>query len=457
MPPLFCCLYAQKMELFVKRLARTLIYCSLFNLISLHAYAENLPKNNHSWRNPTPMLAALGIKAKQLESLLNGGQFLLIHNKKELSYKKKQVQNTYMARFVSCATLINAPFNEVKQTLRAFDQYPLFIPNVKKLRVRQISQTVKVVDYTMAPKIPLARAKLHYVMEYTFDDAGGINWRAIDGDLSAALGRWELFPINDSQTIAVLTTWAQLENLGMVLGTIMKAQPDLHTMAPAMQASLQVEGTRAYIENKLGTAAASKLTKFNSPPPSIASRHTDTLNKLSAQGTLLFVHPPETVKTEHGLIHRQYISAGKKLRHPPQRIIPLSSDFNNYPLFFPQYKHVKVKPHKDGMKTDWQIKVGLGIFSISLDYTLDYHWQAPNSLSFKLIQGDIEEIKGRWEWIRTPEDETLLFYTTTLSVGKDAPFIIRLTADIPNHQTYSGIFMSTSMVEKQSAWLNEQL
>ncbi|MBV1873836.1 MAG: hypothetical protein KUG80_03590 [Gammaproteobacteria bacterium] len=441
----------------MKRLTRTLIYFGILNLFSLQVCAANSPKNNKAWHNPTPTLASLGIETDQLVNILNGGQFLLIHNEKQISYKKKQELNNYNARFVTCATLINAPFDEVKQTLRNFNQYQHFIPNVKKLHVRQLSSKIKVADYIMAPKIPLASAKLHYIMEYTLDDSGGIHWRALDGDLNAALGRWELFPINDSQTMAVLTTWAQLQNLGMVLGKIMSAQPDLRTMAPAMQASLQVRGTRDYIETKFGTAIPTKVVTQNSPAPSIAARHSESLNNLSTRGTLLFVHPVEKVKNKQGFLQRQYISAGKKIHHSAQSIIPLSSNFNNYPLFFHQYDHVKMKPHKDGMETDWHIKVGLGIFSISLDYTLDYHWQSPSSLSFQLTTGDIEEIKGRWEWLSTVNDETLLFYTTTLSVGNDAPFILRLASDIPNYQTYSGIFMSTSMVEKQSTWLSKQL
>lgn len=112
---------------------------------------------------------------------------------------------------------------------------------------------------------------------------------------------------------------------------------------------------------------------------------------------------------------------------PAEEIFAVATDLEKYPEWNANIKKVEVKESDDeGRPTTVWMQVDAKIKTIS--YTLAYDYSgAPDSFSWDLVDGDVKELSGSYEFDEF-DDVTEVRYETTIDPGFPMPGMLRRQA-----------------------------
>ena len=178
---------------------------------------------------------------------------------------------------------------------------------------------------------------------------------------------------------------------------------------------------------------------------------------MSDLGTLVFVHENQWVYADDKVKGVQFVTSIAQLPGTVNQSKPISSDFTRFNEYFKQAKKVVFREGDHGTEIDWFFKFGLGFIGVGLNYTINFNWQNKNTVLFDRVSGDVDPVYGAWEWVDLDTNRTLLVFTAANKIGDDASWALKLARKIPNVDVMSSIFMGILIVEKQSAWVEEQM
>jgi hypothetical protein len=301
---------------------------------------------------------------------------------------------------------------------------------------------------------------LNYTILHRFSDPKTLTFERTKGDIAHIYGQWEFFPQGTNSTIVAYTVWSDTESMGFIVKTMLSAQPDLRIAIPISSAVVAVHAIKDRVEGKKDlprdftnlprTPRIPLLTRGDLPLP--------TLKKLSREGTLLFVHPTQWIQREGKPLDLLFVTGVKLSPLPLSPTTGYTTSFARYPEFFDQVRKAIVKEIPNGWMVEWKLKLGFGILSVPIVYTLRYEWLEPNRiLRYYRVAGDLEYIYGSWEFLSDPEGKgTLTFYTTASQLGEKAPAILKLGNLIPNRQLVVGASTASVILEKLVEWIGKQ-
>lgn len=97
----------------------------------------------------------------------------------------------------------------------------------------------------------------------------------------------------------------------------------------------------------------------------------------------------------------------------------LIKDVPSYPEFIPEIKKVKViSEDDDGARIEHKTK----IMGFSVDYTLDYKYEAPNKISWTFVKGNrMKDNVGSWTLVSKGDHEIEATYEISVTVGALVP------------------------------------
>ena len=112
---------------------------------------------------------------------------------------------------------------------------------------------------------------------------------------------------------------------------------------------------------------------------------------------------------------------------PAEEIFAVATDLEKYPEWNANIKKVEVKESDgDGRPTTVWMQVDAKIKTVS--YTLAYDYSgAPDSFSWDLVEGDVKELSGSYEFDEF-DDVTEVRYETTIDPGFPMPGMLRRQA-----------------------------
>lgn len=112
---------------------------------------------------------------------------------------------------------------------------------------------------------------------------------------------------------------------------------------------------------------------------------------------------------------------------PAEKIFAVATDLEKYPEWNANIKKVEVKESDDeGRPTTVWMQVDAKIKTVS--YTLAYDYSgAPDSFSWDLVDGDVKELSGSYEFDEF-DDVTEVRYETSIDPGFPMPGMLRRQA-----------------------------
>jgi ribosome-associated toxin RatA of RatAB toxin-antitoxin module len=406
-----------------------------------------------------PSLKKLDLDPQELGALLEERSLVILYPPASVilpgDEKSREV------RFVSVVAKVRAGLADVTRTVTDFLHYSEFMPQVKKTRVRS-DGTYYEVEYDLRFELPVVNMNLNYTVLHRWSDPGTLTFERIRGEIGHIYGKWEFFPQGTDSTIVAYTVWSDTESMGFIVRTMLSAQPDLRIAIPISYAVVVVQAIRDRVEGKRVTPIMDPKNLPRSPRIPLLTRGSlpfRTLTKLSREGTLLFVHPMQWIQKEGTPLDLLFVTGVKLSPYPPSTTTRYTTSFARYPEFFDQVRKAIVQEIPNGWVVEWKLKLGFGILSVPVDYTLRYEWIEPQRiLRYYRVAGDLEYIYGSWEFLEDPEGKgTFIFYTTASQLGEKAPAILKLGNLIPNRQLVVGASASSVILEKFVEWIGKEI
>ncbi|ETR72799.1 MAG: hypothetical protein OMM_01441 [Candidatus Magnetoglobus multicellularis str. Araruama] len=401
------------------------------------------------------------IPISELIRFAQNEQLIVLHPHQELllpigNGKKKK----FDVRFVTTISLIDAPIQRVRSVITDFINYHEFMPQTESSKLISQTKDHVVHDVKLSVKVPLIHIGFRFTLDYFMAPNGDITWSRVKGDIQGNVGRYELIAVSPNRTMLILTYWAELQGIGFLMRLLLRMQPDLALAIPISSGSLIVDAIKKRSEMTSKTLSYPKNLPWhpNIPLMTNAKLPVETLQLLSRIGTLIFVHPPQWIRsTDNPPVAIRFVTAAARMQGPLKAVKPLVTTFSRYPEFMYQVKYAKQQMTYDGMLVDWRLGFGFAIFRFNLDFMLDYEWKSNTILTYHCKSGDIEKSYGAWEWIRLSDNQTMTFFTTAVPIDANVPFILQFTRMVPNSQVVMGASSTVVTIEKMTPWVESQV
>lgn len=404
-----------------------------------------------------PELRKLTLDPSELATLTRERILVLLHP--PVPFTDPEAHKTRESRFVTVLTQVQAPLTRCTEVVTDFPHYPEFMPQVKRTRVKTPAPQRFQVEYDLKFELPVVNLNLNYTVEHFWVAPENLEFYRTAGDIAHIFGRWEFVPLSSGTTLIAYTVWSDTESMGFLVRTMLDAQPDLRIAIPISSAVVVLQAIKERIEGKKSSppAPASLPRVPRIPYITQSSLPLATLGRLAREGTILFVHPLQWISMRGAPLDLLFVTGMRLAPTPLTTTMARTVSFERYPEFFDQVRRARTKPISNGWEVEWRLKLGFGIFSVPVDYTLRYEWQGERILRYYRIAGDLEYVFGAWEFVPAPQEEgTFIFYTTASQLGEKAPAILKLGNLIPNRQLVVGSSAASVILEKLVEWLEKQ-
>lgn len=319
-------------------------------------------------------------------------------------------------------------------------------------------------QYNMGP-FPL---KAKFEWQHTEEKNGDLSLLLHKGDVDAATGRYEFLKINEQQSLLILTTWQDLDTAKLTYRMMIKANPDFKAAFPAVASSILLLQYRDYFSKSDTEMPAINFMPSEPTIPVLTNnpQQLNTLIKLAENGTLVLIDKRQWYRDKNNNNEPQSIVFASAVRLMPthvEKAKPLILDMNSMVEFTKEIKEVNITEIDKGSHIEAKMKIGLGVVSISLDFSFDIVEYA-ESESVRLIVnggGDMYPMLGAYEFSgikKDGQDYTFGVLTQGGSISESAPYMVRLITDkLPQFDFIRTIFSTLPQIEKQQAWVMEQL
>lgn len=365
-----------------------------------------------------------------------------------------QSKTELSGRYVSGIVRLNAPPETVAETVTDFPAHSEFIKLYRDVSVVEESDDRHRVHYDARVEMALLTLNVEFVLDYRQISDREWIWSCGGGDIETYRGRVELLPVNDGETLLCLSSWIDLSGASWLLDTVLWAQPDLTVTLPVTMTSILIHGFHNRLEkDPLGAPPADPTPDPDPPSLDELKLETADLAPLLDCGTLLLFHPRRTVSTQDGPYDLLFTTGLRTIDAPRESSRDRLSNFESYPDFIDQINNVTTTELPEGFRSEWFFKLGLGILSIPVSFTIDYSWENSHRLVFTLRDGHFDLIAGGLEWHEHPADSTLYAITSGSYIHEDAPRLIRLANAIPYREIFMGVTLSTVILQKSKQWL----
>ncbi|PCI51865.1 MAG: hypothetical protein COB51_01245 [Moraxellaceae bacterium] len=434
------------------------------------------------WRNPVPRMQELGFDWRQLETLIDEKMMLLVHplSRYELPGKKGRLVEFNSARAVTAFAVIDAPLGEVKKVVSGYERYVEFMPRTTASNIIQQSGRHTIVAYVLNFKIPLIDIDIKYLLQHTEEENGDLSVLMLEGDMKGGASRWEFVALENNKTLLMYTNWNDVESVGLVFKTVVKAQPEMKLTSPVLSAALAVEAVQEYfMDSSKPIPKAKIISESNAAPkptatvnktdsiilgsvseprvPSYQQENIPLLRTLTRVGIVLFIHPAQTVRIENEITELMFVTVLGGVNGGLDEVKNLSTEFMRYPEYFRQVARVREIEAEQGKEVDWYYRFGFGIISIPLRYSLAYRWQNDNQLLFDRVAGDIDYIVGGLEWVAINEVETLSFYTSAIALKESPSWVMTMVKQMPKLAMIGGVSFGIMVMENQLPWIEAMI
>ncbi|MFB6226858.1 MAG: hypothetical protein ABEH89_00865 [bacterium] len=384
---------------------------------------------------------------QELQSLIRKREFALLH---DLTAPDSDT------RYVTGLTHVNKSPEDVSRRIRQFSTHEDFIDLFDSVTLLEEQQDHRRLRYSVRIDIPLLTLDVEFVLDYRRLGDGQWIWSCRSGDLNRYQGRIEVLPSEQEGSNLCVTSCMDLSGASWILNTVLWAQPDLKVTLPVTMNSILLHGFHAELEDD--PLAVPDGTEPSDPSaPSLDGIGVDVsrLESVLNRGTCFVFHPRERVTTSDGSFDLLYTTGFRKLEDSHGTARDELSNFESYSSFINQVDRVTQTEQDDSIRSEWFFKLGMGILSLTVSFTIDYWWKNERCLMFELIDGKFDVIAGSMEWHTAGETETVFCISSGSYLVNDSSRVNQLASMIPYREIFMGVTLSTVILEESQQWFEE--
>ncbi len=414
-----------------------------------------MPLTPIDWQNPIPTLAQIGIAPAELAALAGDRLLLFSLPPQDIQVPARGKLRDYPgAVFSGGALVVPAAATEIMAKLTDFPSYASMIPNTTQAQMLATSGPHTLMAYTHSFKLSVLTFHTHIQLQHTRESDGSLSAHLLDGDIDAAVSRWEAISLGPKKTLLVFLNWADVASANLVLQMLMKAQPDLARAAPVGAAFVAMDAFRSlFSPNKM---PAGKLLASPVIPSFPRAEHHPLLSQLTRHGPVILIDAGQWLQDTNGHHCQRFVSVGCVVDSPLERAFRDSLQFQRFPEFFPLVQKAVLRGRMPEFSADWQVGIGLGVFSLGVNYRLAYQQPSPTRLNFVRESGDLARIDGCWDWQAINDHQSLGSMTIGFHIGSEPPLTLRFAQNLPHHDVIAGIYMALSSMSRLQQWLPNQ-
>jgi len=352
-----------------------IVLASILLLFSAAASALEIPDNIPSWKD---------MDAEKLAELLEFGDLIAVDTIGDTTIE-----------MVSIAMLVNAPQEQVWNTVTDFVGYGQLMPDTLQTEVLVDEGNMKQVHFSVnVIKLGAFGISSNYTLKYNLDppDRADISW--VEGDVKNVAGFWELHPVDGGKkTVVIYAITSDLASTPMV-GRILAKQP-------ATVMAINLSSAIVFTERLMEEAAGEPRPKApEGTEPQWRTMPPETLDKLLGGGRVGFI----------ARIGSQEIAvAGVKCQAPQERVWNVLTDFEKYPDKIQQIVSSKVL---EKTETSARVKTKMVVISLGLGLKIatsginSYSLNPPSGMSVVDEENPDSDLFNRWELFSLDEGES---------------------------------------------------
>lgn len=175
----------------------------------------------------------------------------------------------------------------------------------------------------------------------------------------------------------------------------------------------------------------------------------EIMQRLLEKNTFLAV---PTLTTENEI---QKVKGAALVMAPSERVFEVASALEDYPSFMPYVEKVEIlQKLPDGVVTAHKLKMGLGVFSIKLQYELAYRLDPKGrAVTFVHHKGAMPSLEGSWDMVEASHGDsstgrTVLVYSLRLDFKEVGLLVRKLLEAEPSMQ--NALLISTVMASLEA-------
>lgn len=408
----------------------------------------------NDWKNPTPTLMEAGVDPAALAALAGNRLLLFSLPPRDISVMAKGgLRAETGAVFMGSALVVPVAAEEVRRRLLDFADYASLVPNTSSVEILERSSAHALVAYVHTFRLSMLTLHTHITLQHTQESDGSLSAWLVEGDADAAVSRWQVIPLGNGRSLIVYLNWADVASRSLVLQMLLKAQPDLATVAPYGAAFVAMEALRVAFMPDPEAPAVEHLPTVPVIPAFPRLSQQPLLGWLAASGPVAFIDAGQWLHRDGEVQWQRFVAVGGHVECPLSHAFQHSLRFESYPDFFPLARKVSCKVRAEGFSVDWQVGIGLGFFSMGVHYRLAYTQPSPWTLRFRREDGDLAHIDGEWSWQPDGESHSLGALTISNHIGAKPSLVLRFARHLPHHDVLAGLYMGLMGMQRMASWL----
>ncbi len=406
------------------------------------------------WKNPTPTITEAGVDPAALAALAGNRLLLFSLPPRDIRVMAKgKLRAEPGAVFTGSALVVPVAAEEVRRRLLDFADYASLVPNTSSVEILERSAAHTRVAYVHTFRLSMLTLHTHITLQHTQESDGSLSAWLVEGDADAAVSRWQVIPLGAGRSLIVYLNWADVASRSLVLQMLLKAQPDLATVAPYGAAFVAMDALRTAFMPEMAAPAVEQLPAQPVVPAFPRLSQQPLLGWLAQSGPVVFIDAGQWLYRDGEVQRQRFVAVGGRVESPLPHAFQHSLRFENYPDFFPLARKVSCKARAEGFSVDWQVGVGLGFFSMGVHYRLAYTQPSPWTLSFHREDGDLAHIDGEWCWQPDGENHSLGALTISNHIGAKPSLVLRFARHLPHHDVLAGMYMGLMGMQRMASWL----
>ena len=436
-------------------------------LFLVHSNSQAKSYDFIQWQLPSKRFADLGVDAKKIAQISDGGQFLVVSNPQNFSFwnaRKKQLQEFKNKRVIYAATVIDAPADEVREMVWDLQSQGDFSPLLEDTTNLRTEGNVRIASYEQIIKVPILKLASDFVVQLNRYDNGDIGMVLIDkGDIEATFQYWEFFPLDDHRTLTVLSGWQDTDSASLMYKIILQAEPSIGRVFPILSiyerlAQFKQEAARRHPD--IAEKADETLYDFRNINRFISENNgvdLQQLKKLTQLGGLHFYQKVRKL-SHNGKVHDVYqVSAIEYIPLPQKAIQPLLNDFSS----LAEYNALTeewLAPNLTG--EDWghlRIAVDIGPIHVPVEIYVVTEDISPDRMLFHSVAPSyMHPILGHVEYMQMddPNDQgTIVEVTIGGVIGPDASFVFKMARYLPFHNVFIAATYAMLTADSAGDWV----
>lgn len=354
------------------------------------------------------------------------------------------------------AVVVPVPAARVRALLTDYANYTQLFPRTASATVLQGTAAQAIVEYVHAFQFSIMTLHTRITLQHTREPDGSLSAWLMEGDVSAAVSRWQVIELDAKRSLVVYLNWADMASSNIVLQALMKAQPELTVAAPYGAAFVALDAVRLALHPVPAPQPADELPQ----DPAIArfpqaDAH-PLLRTLTDAGPLLLIDFGQWLNRDGEACLQRFVAVGHSVALPVQTAFRRATQFERYPEFMPLISRAIRRSKTEPPVIDWHADIRLGFFAIGVHYRLAYQPAGATTLAFRAEGGDVSNIDGHWDWQALDDGNCLGSVTIGYRFGNNPPLVLRVLRNLPHHDVLAGIYMGLTGMMRLRAWLPAQ-